>query len=573
LKAAQSGDQILMASGDYGSLKIQDIHINGQVTITSADPNAPAVIQYLSVSHCDGLTFTGIEINVRPGSLGIGVGYSSEINFENMHVHGTVDGEYTLDGSGMTVRNSTNVTVSNSTFHDLGGGITHIDDNGLVLSNNSFHDLRSDGIHGTRSSNVTITDNTFTDFHPQGSDHPDAIQFWTNGDAPASNITITGNTITRGDGSKIQGIFLGDEGGAGYKNVTITENAVIGGMYHGIRLVHGDGAVVSDNLVVGYTDMTSWIQIKDSTNFVAQDNQATSFIISNFDLLANGNEFLQQAAIGDLSALVTWQAELEKLAQTTDGSLSSPTDLTDTVVDPIVDTVTDTGADSGTDTTHDAPVVDAGPTDGADSLAGTTGADNLAGGSGDDKYLVNHVGDVVVETNGGGNDTVFSTLSDYSLPLRDAKGMIENIVLVGSGAQSATGNQLDNLIVGSAFDNTLNGGQGDDTLVAGGGHDVINGGPGHDVIVLDGDPNSFAEIHTFAVKYDTLDLSNLLQSYSGNDPVADGWVQFVVNKGGPNAGTHVFVDVDGPNGPGGFVEVANLVLQKTAMVMGTDWIF
>jgi hypothetical protein len=306
LRTAHADDQILLAGGDYGRLKLQDIQIDGQVTITSADPGHPAMFQYLSISNSHGLTFSGLEIDVRPGSLGIGVGRSSDIRFENMNVHGTVDGEYTRDGDGMTVRNSTNVTVANSTFHDLGSGITHIEGDGLVLSGNSFHDIRSDGIHGTRSSDVTIADNTFTDFHPYGADHPDAIQFWTNGDVPASNITITGNTITRGDGGKIQGIFLGDESGAGYKDVTITDNAVIGGMYHGIRLVNGDGAVVSDNLVVGYKDMTSWIQVKDSSHFVAEDNQATSFIIDNYDLLGHGNEFLQQTVIGDLSALTDW---------------------------------------------------------------------------------------------------------------------------------------------------------------------------------------------------------------------------------------------------------------------------
>jgi hypothetical protein len=306
LKTAHAGDQILLAGGDYGRLRIEGVHIDGQVTITSADPNDPAVFQYLSISQSQGLTLTGLEFNVAPGSLGVGVGGSNDIHFDNLQVHGAMDGEYTLDGGGMTVRNSTNVSISNSTFHDLGSGITHIDGNGLVLSNNSFHDLRSDGIHGTRSSNVTITDNTFTDFHPQGADHPDAIQFWTTDDAATAHITVTGNTITRGDGSKIQGIFLGDESGGGYQDVTITDNAVIGGMYHGIRLVNGDGAVVSDNLVVGYTDMISWIQIKDSSHFVAENNEATSFIIKDYDLLAHGNEFLDQTVIGDLSALTDW---------------------------------------------------------------------------------------------------------------------------------------------------------------------------------------------------------------------------------------------------------------------------
>src|SRR3546814_8411255 len=82
------------------------------------------------------------------------------------------------------------------------------------LSGNSFHTMRSDGVRGGGTNDVVISNNYFTDFHPVGADHPDAIQLWTtNTTESARNISITGNVFERGDGDIIQGIFLRDQSG------------------------------------------------------------------------------------------------------------------------------------------------------------------------------------------------------------------------------------------------------------------------------------------------------------------------------------------------------------------------
>jgi hypothetical protein len=46
-----------------------------------------------------------------------------------------------------------------------------LDNNGLKVANNYFHDLRTDGVRGGGNSNLLVTQNTFTDFHP-GSGRP-----------------------------------------------------------------------------------------------------------------------------------------------------------------------------------------------------------------------------------------------------------------------------------------------------------------------------------------------------------------------------------------------------------------
>jgi Ca2+-binding RTX toxin-like protein len=100
---------------------------------------------------------------------------------------------------------------------------------------------------------------------------------------------------------------------------------------------------------------------------------------------------------------------------------------------------------------------------GNDKLDGGAGADTMAGGDGNDLYYVDHVGDVVTETNAnlatGGNDTVYSTLSAYTLT-----DNVENLRLLGSGAADGTGNSLNNLLYAGVGDNVFDGDTGTDTV-------------------------------------------------------------------------------------------------------------
>ena len=103
---------------------------------------------------------------------------------------------------------------------------------------------------------------------------------------------------------------------------------------------------------------------------------------------------------------------------------------------------------------------------GSNILNGLTGADTMAGGAGDDFYFVDNLGDVVQESAGNGNDSVRSTLS-FTLGAE-----IENLMLLGSAAASATGNALNNSLTGNTGINTLNGDLGADTMAGLGGNDT-----------------------------------------------------------------------------------------------------
>lgn len=114
---------------------------------------------------------------------------------------------------------------------------------------------------------------------------------------------------------------------------------------------------------------------------------------------------------------------------------------------------------------------------GADFLDGGVGADTMLGGAGDDIYVVDDLGDVIIETANGGRDKVVTSLAAYRLG-----AALENLAFTGKGAFAGTGNELGNAITGGAGADTLIGLAGADTLKGGAGDDSLDGGDGADVL-------------------------------------------------------------------------------------------
>ncbi|MBK8958687.1 MAG: hypothetical protein IPM80_09680 [Proteobacteria bacterium] len=115
---------------------------------------------------------------------------------------------------------------------------------------------------------------------------------------------------------------------------------------------------------------------------------------------------------------------------------------------------------------------------GNDVLDGGLGADLMSGGRGNDSYRVDHAGDRVVEKRGEGTDTVRASVS-HTLAAE-----VENLILLGSAALSATGNAGANQLTGNSARNLLTGGAGNDVLNGGGGIDTLRGGTGNDTYIV-----------------------------------------------------------------------------------------
>jgi Ca2+-binding RTX toxin-like protein len=131
-----------------------------------------------------------------------------------------------------------------------------------------------------------------------------------------------------------------------------------------------------------------------------------------------------------------------------------------------------TGADSLLGTGAADTLVGYGGNDVLDDGSGA-GLDTLIGGAGNDIYYVHVAGATVFEVAGEGTDTIRTTLTSFT-----QRNNVENLVFIGTGNFTGTGNALDNLIVGANGQDRLSGEDGDDTLAGRDGDDFLSGGSG-----------------------------------------------------------------------------------------------
>jgi Ca2+-binding RTX toxin-like protein len=118
-------------------------------------------------------------------------------------------------------------------------------------------------------------------------------------------------------------------------------------------------------------------------------------------------------------------------------------------------------------------------TAGNDYLVSTAPGSTLIGGAGDDTYLAYDFNTKIVEQAGQGTDTV-QTWGSGGYSLANAPN-VENLTLLGTASSNATGNDLNNIIIGNSGTNVIDGGKGSDILTGGASSDtfVITKGSGY----------------------------------------------------------------------------------------------
>ncbi|TAJ70611.1 MAG: hypothetical protein EPO51_16060, partial [Phenylobacterium sp.] len=514
----------------------QGVSFSGSgVTITSADAANPATVAGVELSNCSGLTFSNLEITINARTqTAFNVNESSNIHLDGLDMHGPAGAQ----NAGLLFRNSTNVSVNDTDFHDLGTAVRNIDSSHVTVSGNRFKDLRSDGIQTTGTSNITITGNHLTDFHTAPGDHPDAIQFFTaNQTAPVHDIVISDNVVVRGSGDIVQGIFMGNEADLPYVDVTISGNKIVGSMYNGIAIGMGQNLSITGNIVQAYADMGSWIRVEGSSNATIANNQSSQIATEegNTGLTLSGNTTLAATTVGDTSILghapppayvapspppadpasatpvastpapsggsgahtsqasVTDTSEvpqsvLQKVAGSTAPQAASGTDLKGSLLRGSDGGDTLTGAGANHELYGGAGNDSISGGEGRGYLRGEDGSDTIVGGA-DFDDINGNVGEDDL-SGGGGDDWVVGGQGDDRLS-GDNGG---DLVYGNIGNDSASGGAGVDIVRGGQGNDTISGGDGDDWLSGDRGSDIVYGGAGADTF------HFFAEAGTDVVK-------------------------------------------------------------------------
>ena len=197
-------------------------------------------------------------------------------------------------------------------------------------------------------------------------------------------------------------------------------------------------------------------------------------------------------------------------------------------------------------------------------LNGKEGNDTLIGGLGNDIYIVNDAGDQVVEDTNEGLDIIAASVS-YAL-----SDNVEHLGLTGTENLNATGNALDNILLGNAGVNTLDGGAGNDSLIGAGGQDTLKGGIGADRFIFTSPSDRVDQILDFSRQ----EGDKVILVASGFTGLPSGAVkrsQFMLGNKAKDADDQLiynkktgalFYDADGKKGVGK-VQIATFINKPT----------
>jgi Ca2+-binding RTX toxin-like protein len=153
---------------------------------------------------------------------------------------------------------------------------------------------------------------------------------------------------------------------------------------------------------------------------------------------------------------------------------------------------------------------------GVDTIDGGAGADTMEGLAGNDYYIVDNLGDRVIEVGGNGVDSVEANVISYTLASE-----VEYLILKAPNGITGIGNSLANTLVGNSLSNSLSGLAGNDSLFGGGGNDTLNGGTGIDTMV-GGSGNDY-----FAVS----EAADVIVSGGGTDGIIAQYQDYTLASG------------------------------------------
>ncbi|MDA8129849.1 MAG: hypothetical protein M0Z73_14285 [Betaproteobacteria bacterium] len=400
------------------------------------------------------------------------ISYTLGANVENLTLTGTA-----IAGTGNSLDN---ILVGNSLNNQLSGGAGND-----YLDGSYGIDTLAGGVGDDTYVVDTATD-LINEFSEEGIDTVQSSVTFTLG-ANLENLTLKGYSIINGTGNALNNVLIGNEG----------INVLSGGLGDDTYVI-GTGDSVVENFNEGVDTVQSALtyalgaNVENLTLTGASAISGTGNSLSNI-LVGNASNNTLDGQLGADTMIGGTGDDIyfvESAADVVVELINEGTDTAYSAIDYVLgDNVENLNLGfglsvNGTGNSLDNALV-GGMVDnvlmglgGNDTLDGGYGADTLIGNSGNDIYVVDNIGDVVIEADNEGLDTVQSMI-DYVLGAN-----IENLTLKSFAAVKATGNALDNVIVGSDANNQLDGGAG---------ADAMSGGAGDDTYLVDNAGDSVSE--------------------------------------------------------------------------------
>jgi myo-inositol-hexaphosphate 3-phosphohydrolase len=318
------------------------------------------------------------------------------------------------------------------------------------------------------------------------------------------NLVLTGTTDLNGTGNTLNNTLTGNSGN-NILNGGTGADTLVGGSGNDVYYVENTGDVVIENGGEGTDTVISSVSFTlvnsenltltgtENINGTGDDanNRITGNSGNNIITGGAGNDTLTGGTGAD-TLVGGLGNDVYYVDNTGDVVIENDGEGTDTVISSVSFTLVNsenltlTGTENINGTGDDANnritgnsgnnIITGGA--GNDTLTGGTGADTLVGGLGNDVYYVDNTGDVVIENDGEGTDTVISSVS-FTLVNS------ENLTLTGTDNINGTGDDANNRITGNSSNNIITGGAGNDTLTGGTGADTLVGGLGNDVYYVE----------------------------------------------------------------------------------------
>ena len=383
-------------------------------------------------------------------------------NIENLTLTGTA----AINGTGNELNNT---LTGNTAANILIGGAGNDTLNGGAGADTMIGDVGNDTYTVDNVSDVV------SEAAGEGTDKVNSSLTYILG-ANIENLTLTGSAAINGTGNELNNILTGNSGVnilmGGIGNDTLNggtgADSMTGGVGNDIYVVDNTGDIVTELAGEGTDVVQSSITYTLGANVENLTLTGTGAINGTGNMMDNvltgntANNTLTGGMGNDIYTVDnTGDIIVELAGEGTDVVQSSITYTLAANIENL--TLTGTGAINGTGNTLDNILTG---NNSNNTLNGGLGVDTMLGGTGDDIYVVDNVGDVVIESVNAGTDTIQCAFT-YTLGAN-----FENLTLTGTAATNGTGNELNNIITGNSGANTLNGGIGADMMLGGAGNDT-----------------------------------------------------------------------------------------------------